>query len=385
MQNGGALTQTAGTTTVAAGATLDVSNAANGVFSVSGGVLTGSGTIGGNATITGGQAQPGSSPGTLTITGNYTQGAAATLAIPVNGVSAGQYSVLNVGGNATLAGTLALQPSAGYAASSAGNDKATGFVTYGGARIGTFTATTVTPPLSGGKSFAPSYVDASKRIDAVVTADTTAPSVTTVHAGAPNQLKRTFPVTYHATDSGSGVSSYDVAYRRAAWNTKLGSLIAWKTKTTATTLSFTGALGYEYCFTVRARDVAGNVSSWSAMRCAAIPLDDRSLVASAGWTKITGKLFFNGTAMHAAAAGRTLTRKGAIAGRAGLLVEKGRNYGSVVVFYNGKAVKTISLAATKTQYQVMIALPKITRGTIIAIKTISLKVVRIDGLVLARV
>ncbi|MCW2572360.1 MAG: Sortase, partial [Frankiales bacterium] len=116
----------------------------------------------------GGQVRPGSSPGTLTVTGNYTQGAAGALDIPVDGLGAGQFSVLSVGVNATLDGTLALAPSAGYAASSAPGDTVVGFLTYGGSRTGTFATTTANPPLSGGKSFMPTYVDGSKRVDAVV-------------------------------------------------------------------------------------------------------------------------------------------------------------------------------------------------------------------------
>jgi hypothetical protein len=71
-----------------------------------GGTLTGAGTITGsvsnNAAI-----GTGSSPGLLTISGNYTEGGNAHLAIKLGGTSAGtNYDQLSIGGNAALAGTL---------------------------------------------------------------------------------------------------------------------------------------------------------------------------------------------------------------------------------------------------------------------------------------
>ncbi len=73
-----------------------------------GGLLYGGGSITGNV-INNGTVGPGNSPGTLTIIGNYTQGAGGTLAAELGGTTAGAtYDVLNVTGTATLNGTLAL-------------------------------------------------------------------------------------------------------------------------------------------------------------------------------------------------------------------------------------------------------------------------------------
>jgi hypothetical protein len=71
-----------------------------------GGNLTGTGTITGsvsnNATI-----GTGAAPGLLAISGNYTEGHNAHVAIKLGGTSAGtNYDQLSIGGNATLAGTL---------------------------------------------------------------------------------------------------------------------------------------------------------------------------------------------------------------------------------------------------------------------------------------
>ncbi len=112
---------------------------------------------------------PGSSatPGTLSIAGNYTQPAGGTLNAKVNGTGAGQFDVLGVAGNAALGGTLAPAPSTAYAASAAQGDSVN-LLTFTGTRAGTFSATSATPPLAGGKTFAAMYDDASKRVSAVV-------------------------------------------------------------------------------------------------------------------------------------------------------------------------------------------------------------------------
>ncbi|MGA2557952.1 MAG: hypothetical protein ABSG04_16905, partial [Verrucomicrobiota bacterium] len=76
------------------------------VAQLRGGILSGTGTITGsvsnNAAI-----GTGSSPGLLTISGNYSEGANAHLAIKLGGTLAGaNYDLLSIGGSAALAGTL---------------------------------------------------------------------------------------------------------------------------------------------------------------------------------------------------------------------------------------------------------------------------------------
>ena len=119
-----------GTTTVAGTATVAASsatiNAAGGTINVSGvldsgtssitvgtlnvlagGTLTGTGTIIGNLNNSAGTVSPGASPGIITITGNYVQGASGTLAMQIGGLTAGSgYDQLVVGGTTSLAGTL---------------------------------------------------------------------------------------------------------------------------------------------------------------------------------------------------------------------------------------------------------------------------------------
>ncbi len=72
-------------------------------FVNAGGTLSGIGTITGNVTNSG-NVSPGDSPGTLTITGNYTQNSTGTLTIEVASETA--HDLLQVGGAAGLDGTL---------------------------------------------------------------------------------------------------------------------------------------------------------------------------------------------------------------------------------------------------------------------------------------
>jgi len=79
-------------------------------FQVSGGTIQGAGTIA-SLVMTGGTVAPGNSIGTLSISGNYTQGASTALTIEIN--SSGSTDVLAVSGSASLDGTLNISPASG--------------------------------------------------------------------------------------------------------------------------------------------------------------------------------------------------------------------------------------------------------------------------------
>jgi autotransporter-associated beta strand repeat len=70
-----------------------------------GGTLAGTGTVGGNVTNAG-LVSPGDAPGTLTVNGSYTQASNGTLLIDIAGPNTGEFSVLDVLGNANLSGRL---------------------------------------------------------------------------------------------------------------------------------------------------------------------------------------------------------------------------------------------------------------------------------------
>jgi hypothetical protein len=144
-----------GTTTVSAGTLLvngsiTTSPTSQVQVKVTGGVLGGSGTVC-RVNATGGTVAPGSSPGILKVSGNYTMAAPAELAIEIGGETAGtQYdqvrvtggsSVVTLGGaTLTLTLTAAPTPGAAYAIiDNQGNNSVTG--TFAGlAEGGTITA-----------------------------------------------------------------------------------------------------------------------------------------------------------------------------------------------------------------------------------------------------
>lgn len=119
-----------GVTTVGSGATLEAGTSGSGTITLavptSGALpeLTGAGTVEGTIANGGGNVQPlTGAAGALTNTGNYTQtpatgGAPAlTIGIESAGSTAGtDFGQLAVSGTATLGGTLAIVPSAGYTA-----------------------------------------------------------------------------------------------------------------------------------------------------------------------------------------------------------------------------------------------------------------------------
>jgi fibronectin-binding autotransporter adhesin len=131
------------------------------------GTLSGGGTLQGSVSNSGGTVAPGASPGALTLSGDYTQGAGGSLEIEIAGTGVGQFDKLTVLGNATLGGTLALRPVDGYADSAAVGDSVP-FLAYGATRSGQFAATTVTPSLACPKQVAANYDDPDKLVEAVV-------------------------------------------------------------------------------------------------------------------------------------------------------------------------------------------------------------------------
>jgi hypothetical protein len=75
-------------------------------LNLNGGNLTGGLLITANVSNQGGTVTPGTSPGALTINGNYVQGSNGTLLVEIAGTTVSQYDRLIVNGNTTLDGTL---------------------------------------------------------------------------------------------------------------------------------------------------------------------------------------------------------------------------------------------------------------------------------------
>jgi hypothetical protein len=195
-------------------------------------------------------------------------------------------------------------------------------------------------------------------------------------------------VRWSGTDGGSGVSSYDVRMRRASPDSGFGkwtSPAAWQQRT-STSLIRAESGGYTDCFAVRARDLAGNVSAWSAQRCTAVAMDDRALSASTGWSRGTGSAFFRQTVTAARATGATLTLRGLAADRLALVVTRCATCGTVRVSFRGQLVATVRLYAAHLTRRALVVLPRFALGSgAVSIQIVSsARPVQIDGLGVTR-
>ena len=100
-----------GTTSISQGAIFLNAGSLGAANIAAGARLTGIGTIRGNL-ANAGQLSPGASPGTITVTGNFTQAATGTLTIEL--ASATSFDSLAITGTATLGGTLAVSGLNGF-------------------------------------------------------------------------------------------------------------------------------------------------------------------------------------------------------------------------------------------------------------------------------
>ncbi len=146
----GAYTQTAGLTRLDGG---DIQSSAP--LEIQGGVLDGTGTLLATVNSTGGQVSPGLSPGTLEITGGYSQGAGSSYTVEVGGLTPGsEFDQVNLTGTlpATLSGTLDVSLVSAFTPSL--NDTFT-IMTFP-SRSGAFGSTNL-PALGGGLQWDVSY------------------------------------------------------------------------------------------------------------------------------------------------------------------------------------------------------------------------------------
>ncbi|HWF35743.1 MAG TPA: hypothetical protein VG295_10220 [Solirubrobacteraceae bacterium] len=189
---GNGLTLTGGTTTVAVGNTLtagalkltggtlqDDGTVAPTATTLTGGTLQGIGKVNGAVTNSSGTVAPGDgAAGILTITGNYVQSSAATLAVQIDGTTAGTgtgfFGQLKVSGTANVSGTLAVTDVAGFTPAQAntfailtatsrtgeftqlsGNAASIYFAQYGATNV-TLAVTSSSCPATGFDAYSPS-------------------------------------------------------------------------------------------------------------------------------------------------------------------------------------------------------------------------------------
>jgi hypothetical protein len=217
--------------------------------------------------------------------------------------------------------------------------------------------------------------------------DTTPPRVGVYALPAVSLTKPT--VRYVGTDSESGVASFDVRYRRAPFSSGFGGYSypsSWQ-GTTTRSLTTVAVQGSTYCFSVRARDNAGNVSGWSAEQCTAVPLDDRALTASTGWARYTGSgSHYDGSFTVAHSAGRTLTRTGVQARKLWLVATTCPSCGTAQVLWNGTVVATVDLSRSTLQDEAVVPLAtfsSVQPGTLV-LRTASAGAVSVDAVAVGR-
>lgn len=216
--------------------------------------------------------------------------------------------------------------------------------------------------------------------------DSVAPTVSVTGPTGAFRTSTALKATYAATDA-SGVASYSVRWARATAGG--GTLSAWTypaawTGTSAKSVSLTGTPGYRYCFSVNAKDAVGNVSTWSAPRCTVIPVDDRGLTASTGWTRGTSSGWIAGTSTYGSKSGATLTRTSGGVYQVGVIATTCATCGALAVYVAGVKVGTISLVSSSTVPRALKVLPRFsakkTGSVKLVVTSATGKLVKIDAL-----
>lgn len=215
--------------------------------------------------------------------------------------------------------------------------------------------------------------------------DTALPSVKLTGTAFDVTKAATATVTYAGTDN-TGIGSYDVRYRIAPTAGAFGAYATIKSGTTATSVAIGLAAGYEYCVSVRTRDIAGNLSTWTADRCFSRPSDDRLMGAAKGWVRASNSAYYLGTATTTKTAGISVSRS-VQAKRLFLIATKCATCGSLNVFYNGKSVGSVNLYKATTEYQAIVPMPvpaTFLTGSVLLTTRVAGKVYQLDGLAVRR-
>lgn len=236
------------------------------------------------------------------------------------------------------------------------------------------------------------YALARDLADGATPPDITPPTVT-LHLSSNHGYLQTSraALRWSGTDTGpgggTGIADYDLRWRSA---TKAGALGTWQHPSAwqhTTTTSATGPAqtpGLRYCFAVRARDRAGNVTAWSKPLCAARVVDDRSLAATKRWRRATGAGYYQGTSTSTSTKGQALTFAAPAASQVGVLATVCPSCGSVTVYQGSRRLGVLHLAATTPRREQLRLLPfGIKRsGEIRLVVGTAGKTVDIDGLAL---
>lgn len=218
--------------------------------------------------------------------------------------------------------------------------------------------------------------------DPVVNVTNPAPSTSSSHS---TTTSLNHPVRWVGLDTGSGITSYDVRYRRAKWNGSFGAhtLPASWQGIDANSLAHPLARGYTYCYSARATDASGRTGPWGTERCTIAPLDQTATQRSSGWTTRKSPAYFDGSAWSTKTRNATLTRTGARLTRVGVLATTCPTCGVIDLYVGSAKIGRISLArGTTTLNRKPLLLPAFgLRSGAVRVKVVTQgRLVRLDGL-----
>jgi hypothetical protein len=163
--------------------------------------------------------------------------------------------------------------------------------------------------------------------------------------------------------------------------------VAWQAVVPGTSGNLALVAGSTYCLSVAAHDVDGYVGPWSAERCTATPLDDRSLSRKGSWASGTGSAYYRGTWIRSTALGATAVRASVQAKRISIVVTTCPTCGSVKVYWGSTLLRTVSLVSSTAANRKVIAVAtfaSVRSGTVTVKVSTSGRKVLVDGLAISR-
>lgn len=172
---------------------------------------------------------------------------------------------------------------------------------------------------------------------------------------APVSVGRSVTVTTAASDDRL-LAGVDVRRRSAAFGSAPGAWeypTGWQGRSPGTLTMANLAPGRMYCFASRARDRAGNTSPWTTPQCTSVPLDDRDLKRGGKWQPLSGRGYYQGTALRSASRTASLARTRVRAEAVWLVVSTCPNCGAVAIYEGARRVATVNLRARSRHRQVI--------------------------------
>jgi parallel beta-helix repeat protein len=190
-----------------------------------------------------------------------------------------------------------------------------------------------------------------------------------------------YNVTWTASAKADG---YNVRWRSARYDGGFPS--TWTEDTTASTsYALPAPIGETTCFQVGAYNIGA--TTWSSIRCTALPLDETTLKPSPGWSTVNATDLYQGAALRTKIQGSTLRLTGIETRQIALLIQRRPGGGQVDVLWNGRLLRSISTSALAVRDQVRVPIVRwqhVHAGTITIRVASAGKPVLIDGVGLLR-